>query len=65
MILRLKTPVLNEPTKLVAIVVPLSKRPTLTPDEQISLRHATHYFSRYDKYLVAPPERLPNAPVSG
>ena len=59
MILRLKTPVLNEPTKLVAIVVPLSKRPTLTPDEQISLRHVTHYFSRYDKYLVAPttPER--------
>jgi hypothetical protein len=54
MILRTNTPVLKEPTKLVAIVVPLSKRPTLTPDEEISLRHATHYFSRYDKYLVAP-----------
>jgi uncharacterized protein DUF5672 len=55
MILRLNTPILKEPTKLVAIVVPLSKRPTLTPDEQISLRHAIHYLSRYDKYLVAPP----------
>ncbi len=62
MILRLKTPVLNEPTKLVAIVVPLSKRPTLTPDEQISLRHATHYFSRYDKYLVAPAGATPERP---
>ena len=52
--LRFNTPTLKEPTKLVAIVVPLSKRPTLTPDEQISLRHADHYLSRYDKYAVAP-----------
>jgi uncharacterized protein DUF5672 len=42
------------PQKLVAVVVPLSTRPTLTPDEQISLRHAVHHFRRYDKYLVAP-----------
>ncbi len=54
MILRVNVPVLKEPTKLVAIVVPLSKRSILTPDEQTSLRHAVHYFSRYDKYLVAP-----------
>jgi hypothetical protein len=54
MILHGNTPVLKEPTKLVAVVVPLSKRPALTPDEQISLRHATHYLSRYDKYLVTP-----------
>jgi hypothetical protein len=54
MILHVNTPLLKEPTKLVAVVIPLSKRPTLTPDEQISLRHAAHYFSRYDKYLVAP-----------
>jgi hypothetical protein len=56
MILRANTPVLKEPTKLVAVVVPLSKRPKLTPDEEISLRHGAHYFSRYDKYLVAPAE---------
>jgi Protein of unknown function (DUF5672) len=54
MILHVNTAARKEPTKLVAVVVPLSKRRTLTPDEQISLRHAAHYFSRYDKYLVAP-----------
>jgi hypothetical protein len=45
---------LVEPTKPVAVVVALSSRSTLTPDEQISLHHALHHFHRYDKYLVAP-----------
>jgi hypothetical protein len=40
--------------KLVAVVVPLSNRATLTPDEEISLRHLTHFLGRYDKYFVAP-----------
>ena len=39
---------------MVAIVVPLSLRPELTADEEISLRHLRHYLNRYDKYLVAP-----------
>ena len=43
-----------EPTKLVAVVVPLSTQPTLTADEQISLQHALHYLGRYDMFLVAP-----------
>jgi Protein of unknown function (DUF5672) len=38
----------------VAIVVPVSNRTDLTPDEQISLRHLTHYLGRYDRFLVAP-----------
>jgi hypothetical protein len=38
----------------VAVVVPLSDRPTLEPDEEISLRHLRHYLGRYDKYLLAP-----------
>src|SRR4051794_39753748 len=42
------------PAKTVAIVVPLSFRPDLTPDEQISMRHLQHYFGDYDKYLIAP-----------
>jgi hypothetical protein len=54
MIRRVMPPTLPESTKLVAVVVPLSSRPTLMPDEQISLLHALHYFRRYDKYLVAP-----------
>lgn len=46
------------------MVVPLSSRATLTPDEQISLRHATHYLGRYDRYLVAP-SSLRFAPPAG
>jgi hypothetical protein len=42
------------PSKLVAVVVPLSTRPTLSEDEQTSLRHLRHFLGRYDKYLVAP-----------
>jgi len=38
----------------VAVVVPLSNRPDLTPDEKISLRHLTHFLGSYDKYMVIP-----------
>ena len=38
----------------VAIVVPLSTRPSLTSDEEISLRHLEHFLGKYDKYLVTP-----------
>jgi len=38
----------------VAVVVPLSNRSELTPDEHISLRHLTHFLGHYDKYLVMP-----------
>jgi hypothetical protein len=37
-----------------AIVVPLSSRPELGPDEELSLRHLCHFLGRYDKFLVAP-----------
>jgi hypothetical protein len=39
-------------SEMVAIVVPLSLRPTLTPDEEISLRHLVHFLGKYDKYFV-------------
>jgi len=55
MILNANAPVVKEPTKLVAVVAPLSHQSTLTPDERISLRHAVHYLARHDKYFVAPP----------
>jgi hypothetical protein len=42
------------PLKRVAILVPLSKRNELTPDEKISMRHLLHYLGSYDKYLIAP-----------
>lgn len=45
----------RDPSKLVAIVVPLSARPGLTPEEEISLRHLVHFLGEYDKYFVAPP----------
>lgn len=38
----------------VAIVVPLSMRQDLLPDEELSLRHLCHYLGAYDKYFVAP-----------
>jgi hypothetical protein len=40
--------------KAVAIVVPLSYRQELTPDEQISLKQLNHFLGRYDKYALAP-----------
>ena len=62
MLLRLKTPIIKEPTKLVAIVVPLSRQPTLTPDEQISLRHLIYHLGRYDKYVAASRDAPVNFP---
>jgi hypothetical protein len=44
----------EDPTKTVAIVVPLSNRPDLTADESISLRHLRYWLGRYDRFLVAP-----------
>ena len=38
----------------VAIVVPLSSRPELRPEEELSLRHLCHFLGQYDKFLVAP-----------
>jgi hypothetical protein len=38
----------------VAVVVPLTDRPELTPDEQISFRHLQHFLGEYDRYGVAP-----------
>jgi Protein of unknown function (DUF5672) len=42
----------RQPTGTVAIVVPLSMKPTLTADEEISLRHLNAVLGRYDKYFV-------------
>ena len=43
------------PSKTVAIVVPLSARTELLPEEEVSLCHLLHFLSGYDKYFVAPP----------
>jgi hypothetical protein len=41
-------------SKRVAILVPLSNRPTLTDEEQISMRQMLHHLGNYDIYLIAP-----------
>jgi hypothetical protein len=46
-----------EPTKTVAIVVPVSDRDGFLPEERISLRHLTHHLGHYEKFLIAPPMR--------
>jgi hypothetical protein len=38
----------------VAVVVPLSSRPSLTSDEEISVRHLEQFLGNYDKYFIAP-----------
>lgn len=38
----------------VAVVVPLSDRADLTPDEEISLRHLQHYLAPFDKFAIVP-----------
>jgi hypothetical protein len=43
------------PSTTVAIVVPLSTRTELLPEEEVSLCHLLHFLSGYDKYFVAPP----------
>jgi hypothetical protein len=45
----------RSPSKTVAIVVPLSTRTELLPEEEVSLCHLLHFLSGYDKYFVAPP----------
>lgn len=52
----------QNPSKLVAVIVPLSNRVELTQDEEISLRHLMHFLGRYDKYLVIPPDLNVNFP---
>src|SRR4051794_23338561 len=42
------------PSKTVAIVVPVSNRPHLLPEEEISLRHLIHHLGAYDRFVVAP-----------
>ena len=46
----------RSPAKTVAIVVPLSSRAELLPEEEVSMRHLLHFLGRYDKYLIAPPD---------
>ncbi len=48
--------------KNVAIVVPMSTRTQLTPEEEISFRHLCRYLGRYDKYLVVPKNLKPDFP---
>jgi hypothetical protein len=45
---------MKKPSKLVAVVVPLSTRPGLTDSELISLRHLRHFLGRYDNYMIHP-----------
>ena len=42
------------PSKTVAIIVPVSNRKELTPEEKISMRHLVHYLGSYNKYLIVP-----------
>jgi Protein of unknown function (DUF5672) len=44
------------PSRTAAIVVPLSTRAELSPDEQVSMRHLMRFLGsdNYDRYLIAP-----------
>jgi hypothetical protein len=42
------------PSKTVAIMVPVSDRSELLPEEQVSLRHLRHFLGRYDTFYVTP-----------
>jgi hypothetical protein len=44
----------RSPSRTVAIVVPLSSRLELLPDEELSMRHLCRFLGGYDKYLVVP-----------
>jgi hypothetical protein len=46
--------------KRVAVVVPISNRTELTPEERISFRHLNHFLGKYDKYIVAPKSLKPD-----
>jgi hypothetical protein len=51
--------------KRVAVVVPLSTRSELMPEEQISLRHLVHFLGDYDKFLVVPKGQQTKLPGFG
>jgi uncharacterized protein DUF5672 len=53
---------LKEASKLVAVVVPMSNRSELTPEEEISLRHLLHFLGDYDKFVVIPRHLQVNFP---
>ena len=55
----------KEASKLVAVVVPISNRADLTPEEEISFGHLVHYLDKYDKYIVAPKGVRVNFPGFG
>jgi hypothetical protein len=55
-------PCTQQALKTVAVVVPLSNRAELTPDEEVSLRHLVHFLGHYDKYLVIPKSLKVNYP---
>ena len=44
----------RSPQHKVAVVVPMSNRAELLPDEEISLHHLTHYLGKYHRYLSVP-----------
>ena len=44
----------QKPSRRLAIVVPLSSTGRITADEEVSLRHLSHYLGEYDKYLIVP-----------
>ena len=46
--------IIPSPSKTVAVVVPLSLQFNPSPDEELSLRHLTHFLGKHDKYFVAP-----------
>lgn len=52
-------------TKLVAVVVPMSNRSELTPEEEISFKHLIYFLGKYDKYLVVPKNLRINFPGFG
>lgn len=45
---------MSGPTRRVAVTVPLNSHPTLSPDEEISLRHLRHYLGDHDRFVIAP-----------
>lgn len=42
------------PSKKVAILIPMSSRPGLTEEEEVSMRQLLHHLGSYDKILLAP-----------
>ncbi|MCP5549107.1 MAG: hypothetical protein H7A50_17225 [Akkermansiaceae bacterium] len=42
------------PSKKVAILIPMSSRPGLTEEEEVSMRQLLHHLGSYDKFLLAP-----------